>query len=310
MSATLSMDQIRAYAERIANYPTTVLIEGETGTGKEVMASFIHQCSSRRGMPFIKINCGAIPEGLIESELFGYERGAFTGAKREGSPGLFELADKGTLLLDEIGELSHAMQVKVLRVLQEREVRRVGGSWSRTVDVRILASTNQNLMELVEKGLFRKDLFYRLNIAYIKLPPLRERWSEIEPIAKSFLEHYNKEFFLNKRFSSGAIHELQCYSFPGNIRELRNIIEIACITSEGDEITEESLPTHMHRPTSGDCEGGGLEAAVATFETQEIQKALRNTRSIRKAANLLKISNATLLRKMKRYGIEKVSLEE
>lgn len=309
MNATWNMEQIRAYAERIANYPTTVLIEGETGTGKEVMSSFIHQCSIRRGMPFIKINCGAIPEGLIESELFGYERGAFTGAKREGNPGLFELADKGTLLLDEIGELSHAMQVKVLRVLQEREVRRVGGSWSRSVDVRILASTNQSLMDLVERGSFRKDLYYRLNIGYIKLPPLRERWSEIEPMAKSFLDHYNKEFSLNRWFNPEVIHALQSYAFPGNIRELRNIIEIACITSEQDEITAKALPGYMQGQMA-DGGNSGLEAAVERFETQEIRKALRNTKSIRRAAALLKISNATLLRKMKRYGIEKLPEEE
>lgn len=297
-----NMNKLRDFAKKIAAYPTTVLIEGETGTGKEVMANLIHQSSNRRTMPFIKINCGAMPEGLIESELFGYEKGAFTGAKRDGNPGLFELAHKGTLLLDEISELSQSMQVKVLRVLQDREIRRVGGSWSKSIDVRIIASTNQNLLTLVDEGRFRKDLYYRLNIAYIRVPPLKERRSEIEPLSKYFIEMNNEEFDLNKRFNIETMEILKAYDYPGNIRELRNIIEIACISSSGEEILPCDLPEHL-RTTMESSDGGGLEAMVERVEKLEILKALACESSIRQAALRLKISNATMLRKMKKYGI-------
>ena len=296
-----NMNKLRGFAEKIAAYPTTVLIEGETGTGKEVMANLIHQSSNRKTMPFIKINCGAMPEGLIESELFGYEKGAFTGAKREGNPGLFELAHKGTLLLDEISELSKSMQVKVLRVLQDREIRRVGGSWSKSIDVRIIASTNQNLLMLVDEGRFRKDLYYRLNIGYIRVPPLRERRSEIEPLAKYFIEMNNEEFDLKKRFNIETMEVLKAYDYPGNIRELRNIIEIACISSNEEEIFPRDLPEHL--VTSMESDEDGLEAMVERLEKVEIVKALACESSIRQAALRLKISNATMLRKMKKYGI-------
>jgi len=295
------MKKLEKIAERIAKYPTTVLIEGETGVGKEVMAAHIHQCSGRKTMPFIKINCGAIPEGLIESELFGYEKGAFTGAKRDGNPGLFELAHKGTLLLDEIGELSNSMQVKVLRVLQDREIRRVGGSWSKSIDVRIIASTNQNLLELVSENRFRKDLYYRLNIAYIHVPPLRERRSEIEPLAKLFVSNNNEEFGLNKWLNSDTISLLKEYDYPGNIRELRNILEVMCILSDTDEITPSSLPAYI-KPTL-DKKEKGLEYMVEELEKREIIKALQSEKSIRQAAAQLKISNATMLRKMKKYSL-------
>lgn len=300
ISASGEMNRLRALAARIAIYPTTVLIEGETGVGKEIMANWMHQNSQRSNMPFIKINCGAIPEGLIESEVFGYERGAFTGAKREGSPGLFEQAHKGTLLLDEIGELSSSMQVKVLRVLQDREVRRLGGSWSKSVDVRIIASTNQNLTTMMEEGRFRKDLYYRLKVAHISIPPLRLRRDEIEPLLKHYLELYSKEFEIERWFGNEALTSLLAYDYYGNVRELRNIVESACITALENEIGLSDLPQYL---TGSYSEATSLTNLVEATERKAIQAALKSEDSIRKAAKKLEISNATLLRKIKKYGL-------
>ncbi|MHB1394946.1 MAG: sigma-54 interaction domain-containing protein [Clostridia bacterium] len=294
------MNQLRELASRISVYPTTVLIEGETGVGKEVMANWIHKSSQRMNMPFIKINCGALPEGLIESELFGYEKGAFTGAKREGNAGLFEHAHKGTLLLDEIRELSHSMQAKVLRVLQDREVRRVGGSWSKAVDVRIIASTNQSLKTLVEEGKFRKDLYYRLNVVHLVIPPLRERRDDIGPLLDCYLNYYCNEYGISKKFTNEALIALLNHNYLGNVRELRNIVEYACITAIGDEITVNELPTYLKEDIS---KVGSLDAIVEEAEKNAIKNALNNAPSIRKAAANLQISNATLLRKIKKYGL-------
>ncbi|MBX6396392.1 MAG: sigma 54-interacting transcriptional regulator, partial [Alicyclobacillaceae bacterium] len=219
------MREILERAERVAPYPTTVLITGETGVGKEVIAAFLHEKSPRSGGPFVKVNCGAIPDSLMESELFGYERGAFTGAKREGSPGLFEAADRGTLLLDEIGELTLAGQVKLLRALQEREVRRVGGTWSRALDVRVIATTNQDLEQRVKEGRFRSDLFYRLRVVHFHIPPLRERSEEIEPLVHHFSQVFSELYGIRKSWDEGALALLRQYPWPGNVRELRHLVE-------------------------------------------------------------------------------------
>lgn len=296
-----AMKDLLDLATRIAKYPTTVLIEGETGVGKEVLANWIHQKSPRSNMPFIKLNCGAIPENLIESELFGYEKGAFTGAKREGSPGLFELADNGTLLLDEIAELSPTMQVKILRVLQDREVRRVGGSWSKTVDVRIIACTNQNLKTLAESNRFRKDLYYRLNVAYILIPPLRERKEDILPLLNYFLNKNCTEFNFTKRFTSESLELLMNHNYPGNVRELGNLVEGACISAIGSEISPELFSARISKK---DKNTSSLQSQIEETERRAIKSALLNEPSIRKAAKYLEISNATLLRKMKKYGIK------
>jgi two-component system, NtrC family, response regulator AtoC len=296
------MNNLMNLAARIAKFPTTVLIEGETGVGKEIMANWIHHNSNRNNMPLIKINCGAIPEGLIESELFGYEKGAFTGAKQEGSPGIFEQANKGTIFLDEIGELTSPMQVKILRVIQDHEVRRVGGSWSKIIDVRIIAATNQKLENLVEEGEFRKDLYYRLKVAHFVIPPLRDRREDIEPLIKYFISTYNKEYELKKWFNSEAIGALLKYDYHGNVRELRNIVEIACITSINDEVTPRDLPEYLFKNKVFQT-GNSLSNTVEEAEKKAILNALRQENSIRKAAKLLEISNATMLRKMKKYGI-------
>ncbi|GAX90062.1 sigma-54 interaction domain-containing protein [Effusibacillus lacus] len=295
-----AMQTLFHQAKRIASFPSTVLIEGETGSGKEVVAELIHQQSPRSNMPFIKINCGAIPESLLESELFGYERGAFTGAKREGNPGLFELADKGTLLLDEIGELPFPLQAKLLRVLQEREIRRVGGSWSKPVDVRIIASTNQNLHKMVEQGRFREDLYYRLHVAYIFVPPLRKRREDILPLLEYYLEKICREFQIVRRFTSETLELLLNHSYPGNVRELRNLVEGLCVSTEGEWITPDVLPAYLHKqheyPDS-------LQAQIDETERRVIQQALQKQGSVRKAAKMLQISHATLLRKMQKHGI-------
>ncbi|MFM8840641.1 MAG: sigma-54 interaction domain-containing protein, partial [bacterium] len=221
---------------------TTALILGESGTGKELMARFIHTSSGRSRQPFITINCGAIPRELAENEFFGYEKGAFTGATEKVKPGRFEQADKGTILLDEIGELSLEMQVKLLRVLQERTFYRLGGTKEVEVDVRVIAATNRDLEQLVEEGKFREDLFYRLNVATINLPPLRERQEDILPLASVFVTEFNKKFGKTvSGFSPDAADILQHHPWKGNIRELRNVIERIILLETEETISKESL---------------------------------------------------------------------
>ena len=233
-------------ANRVASMDTTVILLGETGVGKEVMARYIFQHSHRAKNSFIKVNCGAIPENLIESELFGYEGGAFTGANKNGKIGLFELANKGTLFLDEIGELPKDMQVKLLRVLQEQEILRVGGTKPVKIDVRIIAATNRNLEEMVSDGTFREDLYYRLTVFPISIPPLRMRKKDIVPLALSFLEKLNQKYQLKKYFTDLSMQLLHEYDWPGNIRELKNIVERAIIISPADAIKPEN--PHIQSP--------------------------------------------------------------
>ena len=233
-------------ANRVASMDTTVILLGETGVGKEVMARYIFQHSHRAKNSFIKVNCGAIPENLIESELFGYEGGAFTGANKNGKIGLFELANKGTLFLDEIGELPKDMQVKLLRALQEQEIMRVGGTKPVKIDVRIIAATNRNLEEMVKNGTFREDLYYRLTVFPISIPPLRMRKKDIIPLALSFLKKLNQKYQMKKYFTDLSMQLLHEYDWPGNIRELKNIVERAIIISPADAIKPESL--HIQSP--------------------------------------------------------------
>ena len=235
--------QLLGTAERLsAGENTTVLIEGESGTGKELFARFLHQKSLRSDKPFITINCGAIPKDLAESEFFGYEKGAFTGATERMKQGKFELASGGTLLLDEVGELSQEMQVKLLRVLEEQKFYRLGGTKEINVDVRIIAATNRNLQNEVEKGQFREDLFYRLNVAVLRIPPLRERREDIIPIASVFLQDYSAKF--NKKgqvLQPDAVAFLESYYWKGNVRELRNVMERVALLSDNDLLTRESF---------------------------------------------------------------------
>ena len=293
-------------ADKVAPMDSTVMLTGETGVGKEVFASYIHQNSKRNDAPFIRVNCGAIPANLIESELFGYEKGAFTGADKNGKLGLFEIADKGTVFLDEIGELPLDMQVKLLRVLQEQEVERIGGRAPIKIDVRVIAATNRNLEEMVENKLFREDLYYRLMVFPISIPPLRKRPKDIIPLAQMFLEKLNKKYGFQKYFSREAVTLMNGYHWPGNIRELKNIVERAVIINNSDEIFPESLsiiPTAtMESQPRFPLQPRTLKEAVEQLEKEYLERAYEQYGNVRDAAKSLGITHATFVRKRQRYA--------
>jgi two-component system response regulator AtoC len=302
-----AFQRILVTLKRVARYPCTVLIEGETGVGKEVIASYLHDESPRAAMPYVKVNCGAIPESLVESELFGYEGGAFTGAKKEGSAGLFEKADKGTILLDEVGELPPLMQVKLLRALQEREIRRVGGTWSKTVDVRVIASTNKDLKRLVDEGRFREDLYYRLQIVHVKIPPLRERKEDLPVFVEMFLTMFADLYGSpRKTLSREVMAWFADYHWPGNIRQLRNCLESLYATVEEAYITMRELPASLLTSAREAVPGNSLRSRLQAYEKQLIQEALDQAKSVRQAAGILEIPHSTLLRRMEKLGIKMV----
>ena len=302
--------EVLARAQKVAALDTTILLLGETGVGKEKIAKYIFKNSARREGRFLTVNCGAIAPNLIESELFGYVQGAFTGASRGGKPGLFEVADKGTLFLDEIGELPLEMQVKLLRVLQERTVTRVGGNEAVSVDVRVVAATNRDLGQMVRDKTFREDLFYRLNVVPITIPPLRERRDDIIPFAESFLEELNKKYNLRKRLTASACQAMLNYAWPGNVRELKNIIERMVIMSGSDQIRAEDLPFHSvwTPPLPGGEDGPtvDLKALTGQFELQFINRAYERFGNVRDAARSLGMDPATFVRKRKRYAQERL----
>lgn len=309
------MKEILELAEKAAqSSETTILIEGETGTGKELLAEYIHFLSPRSSFPFIPINCGAIPKDLFESELFGYEKGAFTGALEKGKMGKVEAAEKGTLFLDEVGELSPSAQVKVLRVLEEKEYFKVGSIEKRKADVRIIAATNKDLESEIRKGNFRDDLFFRLNVVKLSVPPLRERKEDILPLFRFFIDRFNEQF--KKRFigiSREAEENILAYPWPGNVRELRNAIERIVLLEKGDAIlgkhlaflmgkegeVEEKAEFKIHLPPQG--------IILEEVEKQYILEALKMKKGNKvKAANLLGISRSALLYRMEKYGIKTV----
>jgi two-component system response regulator AtoC len=313
--------ELYAILERVADTPTTVLITGESGTGKELVARALHEHSSRRDKPFIKVNCAAIPKELIESELFGYERGAFTGAVAS-KPGRFELANGGTLFLDEIGEIPIEMQVKLLRALQESEFERVGGIKTIRVDVRLVAATNRDLKKLISAGTFREDLFYRLNVVPIRLPALRERTSDIPLLADHFLKKFNER--LRKKVEgvdTDASEVLAAYPWPGNIRELENVIERAVLFCDETKLHAKDLPPDVRGiPVIANVplpeadlqaalagEGGlkeHVKVAMSRLEKELVSRALQQTNSnVTHAARLLKISRKGLQLKMKELGL-------
>jgi Transcriptional regulator containing GAF, AAA-type ATPase, and DNA binding domains len=284
----------------------TVLIRGESGTGKELIAHALHHHSPRAGKPFVRVNCAALPETLVESELFGYERGAFTGAQARRK-GRFELADGGTLFLDEIGELSPSTQAKLLRVIQEREFERLGGTATIPVDVRLITATNKNLESALGDGSFREDLYYRLNVFAICVPPLRERKSDVLLLADHFLEKYARLHGRSiKRISTPAIDMLVSYHWPGNVRELENTIERAVLVADGDVIHGHHLsPILQTAEASGTVVSGSLAEAVEVFESNLIQDALKTTRGNRaRAARLLSSTERIINYKIRRYGID------
>ncbi|MCU0607340.1 MAG: sigma 54-interacting transcriptional regulator [Candidatus Edwardsbacteria bacterium] len=308
IASSQAMGEVLNLAQRVAAGNTTVLLQGENGTGKELLARYIHGQSPRAESPFIAVNCAAIPLDLLESELFGYEKGAFTGAagRRKGH---FEAADGGTIFLDEVGDLPLAVQAKILRVVQEREFLRLGGSETVRVDVRIVAATNQNLQELVKRGRFREDLYYRLNVFQIFLPPLRQRADDIPVLAHHFLERFNRETTKNiSGFTDDAMATLREYAWPGNVRELQNVIERAMVLATGRVIERHHLP--QMRPLPG---GGSeiaplvnLDDAQRRFKRQYIEGALAaNGWNQRRTAKLLGIQPTYLSRLIKELGITK-----
>ncbi len=300
---SLKMQKIYRTIMKVAQVDCNVLIHGETGTGKELVARAIHYYSKRRENPFVPFNCGAFTEELIASELFGYEKGAFTGAFRT-KIGLLEAANKGTVFLDEIGEMPLSMQVKLLRAIEGKKIMRVGGVQPIKLDIRIIAATNQDLRKLVAEGKFREDLFYRLNVVSICLPPLRERKEDIPLLIQYFLKKYND--FFGKKIKGISKKALQCllkYPFPGNVRELENIIERAVALSEGHEITIEDLPQDISEFEIM-AEGETTPFSMAEQEKQHIQRALEVTGYNKTAAaKLLGFSRTTLWRKLKKYGL-------
>jgi Nif-specific regulatory protein len=300
------MRRVYEQVAQVVGTNTTVLIRGESGTGKELIAHALHHHSPRAGKPFVRVNCAALPETLVESELFGYERGAFTGAQARRK-GRFELADGGTLFLDEIGELSLSTQVKLLRVLQEREFERLGGSDTVRVDVRMITATNKDLEQALAEGTFREDLYYRLNVFTICIPPLRERKSDVLLLAEHFVRKYTELHGRSiKRISTPAIDMMMTYHWPGNVRELENTIERAVLVAEGDVIHGHHLtPTLQTAEASGTVVSGSLAEAVAAFESNLIQDALKTTRGNRaRAARLLSTTERIISYKIRRYGID------
>ncbi|MBW2673259.1 MAG: sigma-54-dependent Fis family transcriptional regulator [Deltaproteobacteria bacterium] len=302
------MEAIVNMAGRVASSRTTVLIQGESGTGKELFAQLVHATSPRSGKPMIVVNCGAIPETLLESELFGHEKGAFTGATARRI-GRFEEADGGTLFLDEIGELSPAVQVKLLRFLQEREFQRLGGNQTMRADVRIISATNRNLEERVKEGSFREDLYYRLNVVSMTVPPLRDRRGDIPLLIEYFTKQFSSE---NDKevdgLSSEAMDTLLKYDYPGNVRELENIIERAVVIARDSVISVKDLPFEEISPDhfTGHKEGGVLKDEIESLERTRIEEALDETGNNQtRAAELLGITERTLRYKLKKYDLKR-----
>ena len=308
-----SLKKVLNVARKVAPFPSTVLILGENGTGKELIARAIHRWSPRAQKPFIAVNCGSVPENLLESEFFGYQKGAFTGAYRDPS-GLFEAADGGTLFLDEISELPLSLQVKLLRVLQEGKIRRLGETRDRPVNVRIIAASNRDLESEIQKGNFREDLYYRLNVVSLYLPPLRKRREDIPLLLEHFIKKINARFGTKlKGVSPEAMRILMNYQWKGNIRELKNVVEQAAVLSEGEYITPESLPDYIRNRNRQNPDSnfswldGELSIKKAQRKLEEflIRKALEKTGGNKSAAaRLLEISHRALLYKIKEYNIE------
>lgn len=300
--------------DKVSNSDSTVLITGESGTGKELVARQIHFKSDRRNQPLIPVNCGAIPEDLLESELFGHEKGAFTGAIRDRK-GRFELAQGGTIFLDEIGDMSPSLQVKVLRVIQEKQFERIGGVKTIDVDVRIITATNQNLEKAVADKQFREDLFYRINVIPINLPPLRERGSDISILANHFLMHFNQLKKKNiERITPDTVSHLMRYNWPGNVRELQNLIEMLVVMKDEGEISIDDLPAKI-RNAAGENAGSGTTTTiseegidfneqVSRMEKELLLKALKISGGVKnRAAKLLNLNRTTLVEKLKRLNI-------
>lgn len=318
LGESTAMKRVKEMSKMVAKSDSTVILRGESGTGKELFARSIHMASPRKDKPFVAINCAAIPDQLLESELFGYESGAFTGAKKGGKQGLFKYADKGTLFLDEIGELSTHLQVKLLRVLQENKIRRVGANEEVPIDVRIITATNKNLEKLISTGQFREDLYYRLNVIPIWIPPLRARKDDIPLLTENFIKKISQK--LNKKIdgiTDSAMEKLMKYDWPGNVRELSNVIERAInicderkiqpyhLILKQEELVNSLSCYGMRTFAAEDEKPRKLKDLVAETEEKAVKSALDKYGTIRKAANALGVSHATVINKMKKYNIKK-----
>jgi len=306
ISRSPEMEVVLNRAARVAGSKSTVLIRGETGTGKEQIARAIHLASPRAQQPFVAVNCAALSEGVLESELFGHEKGAFTGALQQVK-GRFERAHGGTLFIDEVGDIPAGTQVKLLRAIQERAFERVGGTDTIQVDTRIIAATNRDLEKMVKEGQFREDLYYRLNVVSIVIPPLRQRRRDIQPLIDHFLKKFSEDNQKPIRgISKEALDLLMKHDYPGNVRELENIIEQAVVMSRGDVVIRDDLPFSVHSLQSEDSVGmGNLEDRVAAFERKVIQEALDKADGIQtKAAELLGLSERNLRYKLKKLGMK------
>ncbi len=300
---SMDMTRLKELISYVARTDTTILITGETGTGKELVAKEIHDQSMRKDAPYIKVNCAAIPEALLESELFGYEKGAFTGAQNKEKIGLFEMAEGGTLLLDEIGEMPVQLQSKLLRVLQERELRRIGGTRSIRLNVRVIASTNQNLQDNIRSGTFREDLYYRLNVVPMVIPPLRERRDDISRLAAVFLARFNAKYGKEKTLDALALIALETYGWPGNVRELENVMERLMVSDDDPVITLARVTAIIGPGREAVKQDMTLREAVEALEKSLIEGALKKHGSTRKAAKILGMSQPTLFRKAKTLGL-------
>ena len=302
------MKEVYELALRLANVDTTVLVQGESGVGKEVFADIIHRNSHRCDGPLVKISCAAIPEQLLESELFGYQAAAFTGASKQGKVGIFEAAKGGTIFLDEIGELPLGLQAKLLRVLQAKEVIRVGSSVAVPVDVRIIAATNRDLQDMVRRGQYRQDLFFRLNVVPVVIPPLRQRKEGIPKLVYHFLDLFNRRYGFSKQVDPKVLQALFDYDWPGNIRELMNTIERMVVTTQGEIIACQDMPDYLKKTGNEvikhpEVVDGSLKATLEAFERQILAQALQAYKSTYKVAQALRVNQSTIVRKMHRFGI-------
>jgi len=309
VAVSKQMRDVVDVALRVAQVDVPVLLQGETGVGKEVIARLIHNKSPRSSKgAFMKINCGAIPENLLESELFGYEKGAFTGARDTGKKGRFELAEEGTVFLDEIEALSLNLQVKLLSAVQDLEIMPIGSSKPKKINTRIIAASNKDLYQMTQNNTFREDLFFRLNVVPIYIPPLRERKNDVLPLVNFFLQKHNARYKRNKYLNRQVIDYLLEYQWRGNVRELSNLIEHIVVVAHDDEIIPEDLPGYLRSSSRSNLHNfyltsiSSLKEAVMEFESHAIQEALKKYGSARKAANFLKVDPSTITRKMKRYN--------
>lgn len=306
------MQELKNTVARVAPLELTVLIQGETGVGKEVVARSLHKFSNRNSEPYIKINCGAIPEQLLESELFGYEKGAFTGASMEGKKGKVEMAHMGTLFLDEIGELPLALQVKLLDFLQDGTFTRVGGTKRVKVNARVLAATNRDLKQMCEDGKFRKDLYYRLNVIPISIPPLRDRPGDIDVLARYFVSRNNSKYRCHKKLDNESLGVLTRFDWPGNVRELENVMERAFVMSDDQMVTGEDVRKILHggegsseRKALADIELMPLKEAKWALEKQLVSKAYKMYHSTYKVAKVLQVDQSTVVKLLQKHGIDK-----